>query len=251
MDLVNFSGSRILVTGASSGIGQAVALMAAELGSEVLLLSRDEEKLMLTAEKIAGNNWIFPFDLLHTDQISGLIDGIIGDLGPISGLVHCAGTPVATALQGVKSSLFNKAMSLHVYSFLEMVKQIQRRDGFKPQASVVAISSVAATQGSPGHTVYSSAKAALEASVRCLAIEFADKDVRFNCVSPGVIDTPFSRGIRGQAKLSEGARQLIERQYLGIGKPEDVASAVMFLMSGASRFITGSSLPVDGGRLSS
>lgn len=251
MNLIDLSDKRIVITGASSGIGRAVAILVSQLGGHGVLIARRGDELRKTSELMEGNHARYIFDLQCIDQIGDLVSRFVDEQGPVDGFVHCAGIQTTVALRAITPALVEKNMKIHLYAFLELAKHLTLPNSFRPGMSLVGISSVAASQGNTGKTLYSASKAALESAIRCLARELASKKIRANSVAPAIIRTRFYDRLLEQAETSEHVRAAFARQYLGIGEPFDVASMVAFLLSDASRFVTGATLPVDGGRLAS
>jgi NAD(P)-dependent dehydrogenase (short-subunit alcohol dehydrogenase family) len=200
---------------------------------------------------MSGTSISYPFNLQETEGIATLVKNMLAEIGPIDGFVHCAGVKTTASLRVITPALAHKNMNINFYAFLELTKLFTTKNAFRPGMSIVGVSSTAAHQGTRGHTLYSASKAALEAASRCLAHELAPKNIRVNTVVPSLIDTSFSSDVRKFAETSYNVKSHVGRQYLGIGEASDVASLIVFLLSQASRFITGSSFPVDGGRLSS
>lgn len=248
---LDLSGRTILITGASSGIGRTTAILLSQLGGKCVLVARREDELRKTAEQMANEVAIYPFDLEQTDAIPALIDEIVEANGPLDGFVHSAGISITTALRAMQPSMIEKSMRVNFYSFLEVVKQISKPSRFREGMSVVGISSMASLQGNTGKTLYCASKAALDAAVRCLAKELAPKRIRVNSVAPALIRTDIYEQLMARAADSEQVQAVLARQYLGIGEPEDVAHMVAYLLSPVSKFVTGATLPLDGGRLSS
>ena len=251
MSCLDLDGKLILVTGASSGIGRAVAIHVSELGGKPILLGRSRAELELTAELLAGSSSVCVADLANNGQISHLATALVEEDGPIDGLVHCAGVQARMALPGVTRDFFDAAMSINLYAFVELLRAFSKNGSFNPGASMVAISSVASQLGRPGGTVYGASKSALESAVRSLAHELSPKGIRVNCVSPGIVRTPFTENLLSKIGASEQLQAYVSRQYLGILEPKDVASVVCFLLTNQSKFVTGAAIPVDGGLLTS
>lgn len=251
MNLVDLKGKTILITGASSGIGREAAILVSQLGGDCALVARRKDDLNKTSSLMTGPSKIYPFDLQKVNGISELVGKIRSEMGPFDGFLHCAGVNKLMALRAITKPLFETVMNVNFYAFLELTKFLTAPNAYRPGMSIVAVSSVSAHHGRSGYTLYSGSKAALEGSVRCLAHELAAKKVRVNSVIPSIIQTPLVRDTISMAAVSDSIKAQLERQYLGIGEPRDVAALMAFLLSDASRFITGASLPVDGGRLSS
>jgi len=250
-NFIDFSNKTILITGASSGIGRTTALLLDQLGAKCILVARREKELNQTADDMKNAARVYPFDLEKVESIAQWISQIIEENGPLDGYVHCAGIAITSALRGIQLSMLDKSMRINFYSFLEIIKQISRPGQFNENMSIVGISSIAAQQGNSGKTIYSATKAAMDAAVRCLAKELTRKKIRVNSVAPALIHTEIYDNLMERAADSEQVQAVLSRQYLGLGEPVDVANMAVFLLSPASKFTTGATLPVDGGRLSS
>jgi len=145
-----------------------------------------------------------------------------------------------------------KVMDINFFSFVELIRCISAKGYHNSErTAVVGISALGAFLGNSTKTAYCASKAAMNSAVRCLAKELAPKGFCINTVAPGVTDTPMAKAAEEYGQDSDAFKAIAERQYLGICQPEDIANAVVFLMSNKSRMITGSCLPVDGGKLSS
>lgn len=246
---VNLAGRRILVTGASSNIGRACALALASLGAELVLLGRNEERLRDTAARLVGaGHQHLCFDLEQLDQIATLPALTQARERKLSGIVHSAGICQLVPLAATTPAVLRQAMSVNFGAFAELCRHFSKRLYFSEEGgSLVALSSVSAKVGWPAGGAYCASKAALEGLVRVLAIELAPRKIRVNTVCPSDLIT--------YMQVSEGvtaARSHEERgtaQPLGFGTVDDVASTVAFLLGDAGRFITGTSLVVDGGVL--
>lgn len=240
---------KILVTGASSGIGRAVCREIARLGGNVALVGRKEAELEKTKSQMErpSDHACFCCDLAQLESLSDLVANVVKHDGrKIDGFVHAAGVEMTLPVKFVNYQKFDALMRLHLYAFVEIVRQLAGGQHGDKGASVVAISSVAATNGGKCQTVYAASKAAVDAAIIPLAKELADKGLRLNSIQPSLINTPMTE--RWAAKKGiEDIRQLEATQVLGLGRPEDVAHMASFLLSDASRFITGRTFPVDGG----
>jgi NAD(P)-dependent dehydrogenase (short-subunit alcohol dehydrogenase family) len=245
---MDLTGKRILVTGATSGIGKACAILAAKRGASVVLIGRNQERLDESVRMLDGTGHIpILFDLANILEIESLFVTACKDNQKLDGLVHAAGARPAIPIQSVTLAQMKAVMEINYWAFLELAKNISKKK-YSAGGSVVAISSVSAKAGWPGGSLYCGSKGALDASVRALALEFVHKKIRVNSVVPSNIRTPmFEDGTDTASEASMTA--LFVKQPLGLGEPEDVAHAVAFLLSDAARFITGTTLVVDGGYL--
>lgn len=247
---MDLSGKSIVVTGASSGIGKGIAIFLSKLGADVIMVARNSERLRETYSELEpGRHCYYESDLNDLGSIEGLIDNICRDGLKLNGLVHSAGISLTMPLQYLKSGDLNSIMTVNFFSFVELVKQFSKRKNNDNGGSVVAISSISSRVGARGLTAYSASKGALESAVRSMALDLATKKIRINSVAPGMIETQMYDGLRELVNNKDFEAELKKRQVLGVGKPEDVAYATAFLLSDASRFITGTSMIVDGGYL--
>lgn len=244
---MSLSGQKILITGASRGIGRACAEQCAAAGATVVLAARDAEALEAVRKGLPGGGHIIvSADLSRAEEcLPDVFSKACADGRKLTGLVHAAGIgPVAPA-KTVSMEEMQEIFTVNYFSFMLMVRHFIRKN-VSDGGSIVAISSVAAVAGWQGLSVYSGTKGALNASVRALAVELAGKGFRVNTVMPSNIETEMLRSMT--SVLDEaGVEELKKKQPLGFGKPEDVANAVVFLLDPKSKFITGSNLTVDGG----
>lgn len=239
-----FEGKRILITGASSGIGRSCALKLSEEGAELILVGRDQSTLAIAGveHRVRG----FTADLSSESAVKETLGRIKKDVGPVDGLVLAAGLHVFRPLLMESYGDLARLFSVNVQGSLGVLALMLRNRLLARSSSVVFFSSAASSKGSPGAVAYAASKGALEASTRSLALELASQKIRVNAVAPGVVTTPMSEEMLGKL-TTEQVDMLRARHPLGFGKPEDVAGAVMFLLSEEARWITGVVLPVDGG----
>lgn len=244
---MELTGKRILVTGASSGIGRACAIMLADLGASVVLTGRRADALDETWRQMRNKDahLIYSCDITDANAIADLVK----NSGKLDGLVHAAGVGPMCPIGFVEEELVESVFKTNYYPFLELMKHYSRGKNRNEKFSAVAISSVAAFSGWGGVSVYAGSKGALSASVRALSMELAPKGVRVNAVCPSNIKTPMYEAGSKEMNTDESLKALLAKQPLGLGLPEQVASAVAFLLSDAASFITGVNLPVDGGYL--
>jgi len=246
MNPFDLTGKRILITGASSGIGRACAICASELGAVVVLTGRRRNALDETLAKCAGLRHVaITGDITSNEFVRQMVE----DAGRIDGLVHAAGIAPMRPVGMLTAEDVESVMRVNSYSFLELMKHYSKSKFRNGKLSVVAVSSVSAESGWSGGSAYCGSKGALSACVRALAMELAVKGIRVNAVCPSNIKTPLYEG--GALDLNDDAslKALLSKQPLGLGEPEQVAWPVCFLLSDAASFITGVNLPVDGGYL--
>ena len=246
----DFTGKRILVTGASSGIGAAITKALLDAGAEVIMVARNVEKLAMAAETM-GSQAYYSVDLSDVPNIGAQIESIIKEGGPLDGFVHSAGIGTVRPIKMCTYDYMKQMMDINFFSFIEIVRVITKKKNFNEGMGIVGISSVAAEEGNQSKTGYCASKAAMNGAIRCLAKELAPKNIRVNAVMPGITRTAIFDQIMDNGGDSEDLKGILQRQYLGICESENIAYTVAFLLSGESNFITGSAIAVDSGRLSS
>lgn len=244
----SLEGKNILITGASSGIGRQCAIDCAKMGANVVLLGRNEVRLAETLSQMEGDcHLIVPFDLTNSEGIKAMVSGVVEKLGKLDGVLNCAGISDTLPLKLMKTETLDKFFKSNVYSAIELSREVcSVKNVSKEGASIVFFSSIMGCVGESGKSLYSMTKGALIAAARSLACEFAKKNIRFNCVSPGAILTPINANLPHMADPEK--RAILEAQHpLGLGECTDISNACIYLLSDASRWVTGQNLIVDGG----
>lgn len=242
--LVDLSGKKILVTGASSGIGRETAILLSQLGAQVVLIGRRESELQATLNQmVGGNHRYYCFDLAVLKDIANVVKQCVEVDGiKLNGLVHCAGISLRLPIRALNFDNMDEVMKINFYAFIELVKAYTSKN-ICNGGSVVAVSSIAAQNGGAGQTIYAASKAAVDASVKTLSKELVKKNIRVNSVCPSYIKTAMYEEI----KAKTGSDSLGDSQLLGVGEPQDVANLIAFLLSDASKFVTGANYLIDGG----
>ncbi len=244
---LDMSGKTVLVTGASSGLGRDTAILLSALGARVVLLARDQRRLELTRASLdGGNHPVVPFDLAQGDGIPGLLLKCAEETGPLHGLVHCAGVAPVCPLRAVNVAHIQNVMQVNVVSAIMLAKGFRQKGVCARDSSIVFMSSVMGLVGEKARAAYCASKGGIESLTKALALELAPEHIRVNCVAPALVKTEMHGALAEQ--LTGGQLSLLEAKTpLGLGQPRDVSHAVAFLLSDASRWITGSSIVVDGG----
>lgn len=235
----------ILITGAGSGIGRESAIVVNRLGANVILLDVSEQGLEETVDALSSDKFSqYVVDLTNVDAIGHVYNEIVEKNGPINGLVHCAGISSRKPLNVLKREGFSNVMDVNFFAFVELVKRTTRKGRFADGGSIVVMSSISSIRGYKAKTEYCVSKAAVDAFVRCMALELAPKKIRINSIMPGEVLTPMGAKSREMAKLAGTA---IEEAPLGPTHPREVANLIAFLLSDATKTITGTSIRIDGG----
>lgn len=244
------SGKTILVTGASSGIGRKISRELSKMGARVVLFGRDPDKLKHTASLLQDEeiHLQYAFDLNEEEDRLSAISDIKKRIGHLDGLVHCAGISSTIVLRSLNREKLNQHFQINVNAGFLLVKElISKKNGLILEgSSIVFLSSIMASVGEIGKLAYAMTKGAVLAGVKSLALELAAKEVRVNAVSPGVVETPMSSA-SFYSKNEDRLKRIESLHPLGLGKPEDVAHACIYLLSDASRWMTGNNLIIDGG----
>lgn len=226
----------ILVTGASSGLGRQIAISCSRLGASLILSGRDASRLSGTLSELeGGGHRQMTSDLTVPDQVHALADFA----GPIDGLVHSAGIQRHVPVKLLSHQVLCQVIDANFVGPVMFTQRLLYKNAIRPGGSIVFLSSSAAHIGTPGLAPYSSMKAALHGFSRCLAMEQAKRKIRVNCISPSAVETPMWDPAQLEAQRA--------RHPLGLGTPDDVANAAIYLLADASRWVTGSELVMDGG----
>lgn len=238
----------ILVTGASSGIGRAVAQFFSAQGSRVIIAGRSIARLKDTLSTLTGDGHFYVSgDLSDTDELKRIMDDVFEQAGALDAIVHCAGIQKTLPLQALKEADFDELFNINVKSAQFIAKFLRRKGRYnKDGTSLVFITSVAANCGEPAISTYSASKAALIGLCKSLSSELSRNNIRVNCIAPGHVETEMAHEFSKQLTTEQHA-VIAGRHPLGLGKAEDVAHAAGFLSSDLSRWITGTTLFVDGG----
>jgi 3-oxoacyl-[acyl-carrier protein] reductase len=246
-DFLGLSQKTVLVTGASSGIGRETAILASKHGAKVVLVARRASVLEDVAAELPGaGHSVVPFDLADTDGIPSMLRAVAENVGSLDGLVHAAGIHSTLPLRSIQSANVQELFNVNVTTAFMLAKGFRHKQVRSTESSVVLLSSAVGLVGQPGVSIYSSTKGAIASLTKSLALELAREGIRVNCVCPGVVQTEMVNGLRARIG-EEGFRKVAHAHPLGLGDPADVANAVLFLLSSASRWVTGSSMVVDGG----
>lgn len=235
-------GKTILITGASSGIGRATAIECSKLGAKCVITGRNEERLNETLAQMVGDEHQMIVADISTQEG---IDSLVEQSPAIDGLVNNAGISGNKPIKFYKQDDLDRIFQTNAFAPMLLVKGILKKKKINDGGSVVFTSSVAAYNSSLGNGIYGSSKAALAAYMRYCARELAIKKIRANSIHPAMVETPLIHG----GSISELDLQNDMAKYpLGrYGKPEEIAQMIIYLLSDASAWVTGTSMLIDGG----
>ncbi|MDY9920637.1 MAG: SDR family oxidoreductase [Synergistota bacterium] len=247
--LFSLKGKKILITGASSGIGSSVAKLASEQGAMCIINGRNEERLNQTFKCLTGEGHIAIVSDLKEGNGTELVKKAVVQTGLLNGFVHCAGIEKTLPFRATQISDLREIMHINLEVFWVITQELLKsKNHEKEKLSVVGISSIAALFGAPGNTAYAASKGALISLIKSLAAEYASKQIRFNAVCPGYVETPMLDAVKKFYRTEEEfVSSIASKHPLGLGSPEDVANAAVYLLSDASRWVTGSAFNIDGG----
>lgn len=242
--MISLKDKTILITGASSGIGRSTAVLCDQLGARVILTGRNEIALKETATLLKNSFQIIIADLTNTLQLENLI----AKCPNIDGLVNCAGIVKPVPVKFIKNKHINEMFDANFNSTVLLCSELSSAKKINAYASVIFLSSISSQHPYIGGALYSASKAALEAFCRSFAIENAGKKIRANVIAPALVKTKIFDDT--ELATSEEEMKNYEAQYpLGFGEPVDVANCVAFLLSDKSKWITGTTIKMDGGLL--
>lgn len=227
----------VLITGASSGIGEATARYLSSLGYRLVLVARNEKRLKQLCDELGQETACFSCDLEKTEEI-GTIFAFCKDLGiRLDGLVHSAGDCVHLPVRAMDAGILDRIMKVNAYSFLELGRFFYKKEYANDGAGMVGISSYSAVTMRPGTAIYSGSKELLNVYTVIMAKEFVKRRIRVNAIMPAFVRTPMTANRTG----------LDEEMPLGVIDPAEVSYLTEFLLSEKAAHITGASIPVSGG----
>jgi NAD(P)-dependent dehydrogenase (short-subunit alcohol dehydrogenase family) len=239
----------IVITGASSGIGRACAICCSQMGAGLLLIGRNLDELEDTKKMVSNSAQVtlLVTDLTMFEDVNNKIKAVLLRFGVVDGIIHAAGVSTTLPFRNITVEKLNYFFQVNVASALNLTQLLIKPGHIGPDgASIVFITSVMSQVGESAKVLYSMSKGALLAASRSMAIELAPKKIRVNCVAPGVVNTPMSQ--KAYYSQQEELKERITALHpLGLGQPEDVANACIFLLSDAGKWITGTQLMIDGG----
>ena len=245
----SLEGKVIVISGAASGIARQCAISCSRMGGRLILLDLNAEGLQETlgmVERPEEHFWA-SINLLDYDKVSEIIKEAVAKVGRINGLLNCAGISTTNLFKLTKPEELDKFFQVNVYTGYFLAQECTKMGNFsKEGGSIVFFSSVAGSFGEVGKSTYGMTKASLLNLAKHLACELSRKKIRVNSISPGAIETPINMNLP-HMKNPEKRAALEAQHLLGLGETTDIANACVYLLSDASRWVTGTNLFVDGG----
>ena len=241
-NIFSLSGKKILVTGASSGIGRAVAVQCSKMGAQVIVSGRNIQRLDETLSQMeSGNHIIAVGDITQKDEICK----IISELPALDGIVHCAGIGHRKVCKQLEEVDIDNVMNINFKAPVMLQTEILKNKKLSKGASVVFVSSIAAESPSFGNAIYSASKGALTSYANCLGLELAQRQIRVNVISPAMVwtDLILNDSVTKE-QLQEDEKKYPLKRY---GQPQDVANLAVYLLSDAANWMTISNVRITGG----
>ena len=240
----SLEGKTVLITGASSGIGAETAVECSRMGATVIITGRNEERLEQTLSKLdisfGSSHKMIVADLTEESSLALLVEQV----GTVDGLVNNAGINRVKPVSFIKQEDLNYVFLNNTWTAINLTRWLCKKKKLNKNSSIVFTSSVSAFYNAPGRALYAGSKAALTSFMRSFAIELAEKGIRANAVHPGMVETKMIKENLTEEELQNNLKEYPLNRY---GRPIDVAYAIIYLLSDASSWVTGTSMIVDGG----
>jgi NAD(P)-dependent dehydrogenase (short-subunit alcohol dehydrogenase family) len=246
LQVFSLAGRVALITGGGTGIGLEIARCMVAAGATVIITGRRESVLQESAAELGEGAHFLVNDVADLGSLDGLVEQLEATHGPLDILVNNAGINMKKPALEVTDEDFNRIIHTNLNAVFALTRAAAKRMVARRSGSILMISSMAAYYGIDRVVAYAASKSAVEGMVKVLASEFSAQGVRVNAIAPGFIETEMSR----TAMNSDPERRdrAMRRTPMGkFGKPSDIGHAAVFLASEAARYVTGVSLPVDGG----
>lgn len=241
--IFSLKGKQILITGASSGIGRAVAQQCAIAGGRCLITGRDQHRLTAVLDSLAGaGHSAVCADLTDMEQLSALV----ATIPKLDGVVCCAGIADTTIFKFTDNESLARIFETNTFSVIRLIRELTNNKTLAKESSIVMITSISGVRcGYIGGSLYGASKGALEGFMKGTALELAPRKIRINTIVPGMIETPLlEQSSISEDQLREDMNKYPMKRY---GHPEEVGYAVVYMLSDATKWMTGTSLVIDGG----
>lgn len=243
--MFDLNGKKVLITGASGGIGQSIAESFSKAGAVVGLAARNEEKMKDMAAKLPNKSFVFKIDLSDLSAVESFVEEADAAMEGVDVLICNAGITKDTLSMKMKTEDFKDVIDVNLTSTFILNRDMAKKMMRRKNGRIINITSIVAVMGNPGQANYCASKAGMIGMTKSIALEYASRGITINCIAPGFIRTPMTDVLNDDQK---GA--MLSRIPSGkFGEPADIANAAMFLASDGASYITGQTLHVNGGML--
>jgi NAD(P)-dependent dehydrogenase (short-subunit alcohol dehydrogenase family) len=237
----SLEGKTVLVTGASSGLGASTAIECSKAGAHLIICGRDETRLNSTYNNLYGKNHL---QVVSDFQSEENIVKLSVYLPKLDGLALCAGITKTIPVKFIKSESIGEIFQTNTFSSMQLIQNLLKLKKIKKAGSIVFISSISTCYADKGNSIYAASKGAVNSFSNVLALELSAKGITSNCVEPGFVPTAMlADGVVTDDQLSKEK----VKYPLGFGEPSDIANGIIYLLSDAAKWVTGSVLRIDGG----
>ncbi len=235
------TGKTILITGASSGLGACTAIECSKSGATLIISGRNEERLNNTFKQLLGQG--------HTQYLLDLtgkenIDELVKILPQLDGLALCAGITKTIPVKFISNENIDEIFQTNIISSMQLIQKLLKHRKINKGGSIVFVSSISTTYADKGNSIYASSKGAMNSFSKVLALELAAQQITSNCIQPGFVPT---RMLEDGTVTEEQLLEEKKRYPLGFGEPTDIANGIMYFLSNAAKWVTGTVLTIDGG----
>lgn len=243
--MFSLKNKKVLITGASGGIGVSLVKLFSEAGAVVGLAARNEEKLNALANDLNGKSHVFKIDLSDLEAVEKFVEEADEKMGGIDVLVCNAGITKDTLSMRMKTEDFREVVDINLTSTFILNRDMAKKMMRRKFGRIINMTSIVASMGNPGQANYCASKAGMIGMTKSIAQEYASRGITINCIAPGFIKTPMTDVLTDEQKNA-----MLSKIPAGkFGTPEDIANTALFLASNEAEFITGQTIHVNGGML--